>query len=245
MRVKDSIVDIDYVETKEFFAKRATKYKEESPYSVTMYQDNNAELVRERNEYEIQKLKPMLKLDSYSRVLDVACGIGRWADAISEEIEEYCGLDFSEELIAIASKRNSKEKFYFHQCEAMKVERLLQEKKMGKYNIILLMGILMYINDRDLHTVFEQLINICEKNARICIREPLGLDKRLTLKDFYSEELQESYNAIYRTRDELLRIFEQTFFQFGFRIESEGYLFEEQKLNNRRDTSQYYFILKR
>lgn len=67
----------------------------------------------------------------------------------------------------------------------------------------------------------------------------------MTLKDFYSEELRDDYNAIYRTRDELLEIFEDTLFENGFSVEQEGYLFEEPELNNRKETSQYYFILKR
>ena len=67
----------------------------------------------------------------------------------------------------------------------------------------------------------------------------------MTFNDFYSEELRDDYNAIYRTRDELLEIFEDTLFENGFSVEQEGYLFEEPELNNRKETSQYYFILKR
>ena len=33
------------------------------------------------------------------------------------------------------------------------------------------------------------------------------MDTRLTLKDFYSEDLDEEYNAIYRTENELLEYF--------------------------------------
>ena len=95
----------NYIETHEFFKKRAEKFQEDNPYSVTMYQDNNADLVKNRNFKEVQKLYPLLKLNNKSKVLDVACGIGRWADAIKDEIQEYCGIDFSDELIGIAKER--------------------------------------------------------------------------------------------------------------------------------------------
>ena len=110
MRVIQKVEDIDYMETKQFFKNRADKFKEDNPYAVTMYQDDHPELVRERNKKEIEKLKPMLAVDQDTKLLDVACGIGRWADAITENIKEYCGVDFSGELIKIANERNNREK---------------------------------------------------------------------------------------------------------------------------------------
>ena len=94
-----------------FFKKRAEKFQENNPYSVTMYQDNHAEIVRQRNQKEIEKLMPLLHMEKDAKVLDVACGIGRWADALPEDITEYCGMDFSEELIEIAKKRNHRSRF--------------------------------------------------------------------------------------------------------------------------------------
>ena len=82
MRITEEIANINYNETKQFFKKRAERFKEDNPYSVTMYQDDNQELVRERNQKEVDKLLPLLKLQKESRVLDVGCGIGRWADEI-------------------------------------------------------------------------------------------------------------------------------------------------------------------
>lgn len=95
---------------KTLFKKRAEKFQESNPYSVTMYQDNNEEIVRQRNKRD-RKLMPLLHMEKEAKVLDVACGIGRWADALPEDIKEYCGMDFSEELVAIANKRNHRNRF--------------------------------------------------------------------------------------------------------------------------------------
>ena len=216
MRVIADKVEIDDKKTKDFFSRRGGKYNEKNPYSLTMYQDNHPELVRERNKYEVQILKPLLQLDSHSRVLDFACGIGRWADAITEDIEEYCGIDYSSEFVRIARERNKKENFSFYEGSAWEVDQVLKKHQKEKFNKIIIVGLIM-----------------------------IGIVDRLTLKDFYSEELRDDYNAIYRTRDELLEIFEDTLFENGFSVEQEGYLFEEPELNNRKETSQYYFILKR
>lgn len=245
MRIHEKIERIDYCDTKEFFERRASKFREDNPYSVTMYQDNNACLVKERNLAEVEKLKPMLKLNAKSRVLDVACGIGRWADAITEEISTYCGIDFSSELIQIAKKRNTKPQYSFYVGAANDVEEVVQSHSLGRFNIVLLIGILMYINDNDMLKFLEQLERQCEGHARICVREPIAIEERLTLKEFYSEELEDNYNAIYRTKSEVMEFFESALLSKGFMVVEEGFLFGNEQLNNRKETSQYYFVLER
>lgn len=131
MRITEKIVDIDYKETKRFFEKRADKFSAENPYSVTMYQDRNKQLVKERNRKETEKLLPLLKLDADSRVLDVACGIGRWADVMPDCIREYCGVDFSRELIEIARQRNKKDNFHFLEGAVNTIEEIVSETRGG------------------------------------------------------------------------------------------------------------------
>lgn len=245
LRLKEEIVNVDYEKTKTFFKNRADRYKDDNPYSVTMYQDNNQELIQKRNKKEIEKLYPCLKINPKSKILDIACGIGRWADAIDENVVEYCGIDFCEELIDIAKKRNKKRFASFYSGSVNRIKSLLKGEGKGQYNVILMIGIIMYLNDDDLQSVFMQINELCEDNAIICIREPIGIRERLTLKDFYSEELKDYYNAIYRTKEEIISFLESTLLGNGFEIMSEGFLFEEDKLNNRKETSQYFFILER
>ncbi len=245
MRIKEKITDIDYGKSKQFFKNRAGKFQKDNPYSVTMYQDNNEALVRERNRLETEKLLPFLSLDKHSKVLDIACGIGRWADALPDTIEEYCGIDFSEELIEIANSRNTKKNFSFLEGAANETETVLKRNGKGTYNVVLLIGILMYVNDSDMVSALEQVVRSCGEHALICIREPIGMAERLTLKEFFSDELKDNYNAIYRTRQELMDFFRETFLKNNFRISEEGFLFEGDTLNNRKETAQYYYILKR
>ena len=245
MRIKNKIENIDYKETKLFFKKRAEKFQENNHYSVTMYHDNNAEIVKQRNKKEIEKLLPKLHIEKNSRVLDVACGIGRWADALSDDITEYCGLDFSEELIDIANKRNDKSKFSYCVGSANEIETVLKKNGKGLYNRILIMGLLIYLNDTDMVSTLEQIQKVCEENTIICIREPIAINERLTLKDFFSEELKDNYNAIYRTREELMESINKIFVSSGFEIKEQGFLFEDTALNNRKETTQYYYILER
>lgn len=245
MRITEEVINIDYNETKRFFDKRAVKFSDDNPYSVTMYQDHNKELVLERNRKETEKLLPLLKLHAGSRVLDVACGIGRWADAMPDCIDEYCGVDFSGELVEIARRRNRKDNFYFYEGAADKIEQTLLKTRGGVYDRILMVGILMYLNDAELDDTLAQIERISQEHTVICIREPIGLSRRLTLKDFFSEELEDNYNAIYRTRQELRKFIDSAFLQKGFIVSREGFLFDEDTLNNRKETAQYFYILER
>lgn len=241
-RIKGCIETIDYHTTQIFFENRATKYNEKNPYSVTMYQDNNPELAMIMNKKEKNILYPKLHLSKNSKVLDIACGIGRWADAITDDIDEYLGVDFSEELINIAKNRNKKTNYNFLVGDLKNIEQITYPKK---YNVILMIGILMYLNDEDLTEILEKISTVCDSNSLICIREPIAIEDRLTLKDFYSNELHDNYNAIYRSREELIHMFEKTLLKKGFKIAEESYLFNDEVLNNRKETSKYFFILKK
>lgn len=244
-RIKNKIAEINYEQTLQFFNKRVNMYKKENPYSVTMYQDDNPALVEKRNKAEVSKLLPFLKISPKSKILDLACGIGRWSDAIHTNVEEYCGIDFSEELIKIARKRQSDRKRNFYVGAVNNLLSVLIENQKGKYNTILLIGILMYINDKDFISTLNQVLEVSDDHCIICIREPVGIKERLTLKNFFSNELKDNYNAIYRTKDELMTVFEKTLLINKFQITHEGFMFSENTLNNRKETAQYFYIFER
>lgn len=246
MRVTKDNLELDYENTEKFFNNRANHFKDNNPYSVTMYQDNNPTLVEERNKIETSKIIPKLKLDSDSKILDVACGIARWSDAIETEIDCYCGIDFCDGLIEIAKDRNKElaDRSFLVGNIVDSAEHIKKAKK-GKFNRFLVIGALIYINDEDVKKMLDGLMEVSEDKAILCIREPIGLIDRLTLKDFYSDELKDNYNAIYRTRDELQSIFNETIIKAGFRIVENDYLFKESHLNNRKETEQYYWLFER
>lgn len=241
-RIKGTRVNIECNKILEFFNNRAENYSEDKPYTVTMLHDNNPEFVEQRNKLEVEKLKSKLELKTTSKILDIACGVGRWSDAIEEDIENYTGIDFSANLIEIANKWNeNKLNRDFLVGQADKISEVLPPYK--KYNIIFIMGICMYLNEEALNICFNEVLNYVEDNTTILIREPLGIDNRLTLNNFYSNELNTDYNAIYRTSEELKEFF-KIFEKAGFSLIEEGNLFDE-SLNDRQETVQRYFVLKR
>lgn len=241
MRITGEKIDIAYEKTKEFYDQRASKYTEDHPYLSVMCQDNHPEIAEERNRTEIAKILPLLHLNESSRVLDLGCGVGRWADAIPKNIFCYFGCDFSEDLITIARQRNCKSNFDFECIPVTEIEEFYLKNNILPFTHVILSGVMMYLNDKDVEKLLEGLDKLTQEKATVYIREPMGIIERLTLKEFYSEELQHEYNTIYRTRDEYRSMIAA--FAPAFQIYKYGPMFDNAMLNNRKETAQFYFIL--
>ena len=243
MRIKGEKVDIDYTKTKTFFEERGQKYSEHHPYVTTMYQDAHPQLTEERNQEETSKILPLLQLDETARLLDLGCGIGRWADAIDDPIALYMGIDFSASLIKIARERNRKKQFVYEQMSICDFSDYYFSHNLQPFNRLIIAGVLTYLNDGDVDSILQFVPNVLTPGAVVYIREPIGLHERLTLKDFYSEELAHNYNTIYRSAEEYRQLFQKN--APSLAIIREELLFHTPALNNRKETSQYYFILRK
>ncbi|WP_343101050.1 hypothetical protein [Romboutsia sp. MSSM.1001216sp_RTP31141st1_G3_RTP31141_220114] len=100
----------------------------------------------------------------------------------------------------------------------------------------------MYINDEEFNICFENLLKVLDKEAMIYIASPIATKERLTLGDFYSNELNSEYNVIYRTIDEYIDVF-KVLINNGFKIiENEMFLTDKKQY---KETERHYFILNR
>lgn len=197
--------DIDSDEVKNFFNKRANK-DFDSDLSIVLFQD------KENSEQRhIEEKKLLFKnIDvSGKKVIEIGCGIGRWAEALYDKCESFLGLDFSEDLIEIANSSQNYPncKFQVMSATDIKVDELLIKPP---FDVIIFSGFLMYINDGDIEIVMDEVNSIGAENMKVFAMEPIScLETRLTLKDFYSEGLESDYNAIYRTEDEYVEVFKK------------------------------------
>ncbi len=232
-RIQGVCVDIDNIETKKFFndrAKKNIKYL----YNRCLYQDNNPELALLRDEEEKTKILPLLDIHQNDKVLDIGCGVGRWGEEVLKAGACYCGVDYSEDILKIAENYLSGRGDFKLICSSF--QDASKNIDLARFNKVIISGCLMYINDTELQYSIEKLQKLLPKPARLYLRETIAIIERLTLSNFYSEELQTNYNAIYRTTEEYVRLL-----QPYFRIQQQGPLYES-SLNNRNETLCYYFI---
>lgn len=111
------------------------------------------------------------------------------------------------------------------------------------FDLIMTMGLMMYLNDKDSNKLIDQIINLASSKCTVYLRESVSiLGKRLTLKDFYSEELKSDYNAIYRTSDEYAKCLDKLT-EHGFKLTYSDFLLND-TLANRTETNQRFWIFK-
>ena len=198
--------DINSEKVKDFFNKRASK-DSEGLYSIVLFQDK--ENSEQRHEDEKNIFYENIDVSGKS-VLEIGCGVGRWAEALHGKCDSYLGLDFSEELLEIA-KESYKEfddcNFQLMSATDIKVDELIIKPP---FDVVIFSGFLMYINDDDINIIMDEVNQICADDKKVFAMESIShMDSRLTLKDFYSEGLESDYSAIYRTESEYVNFFKK------------------------------------
>ncbi|MDP2226049.1 MAG: class I SAM-dependent methyltransferase [Moraxellaceae bacterium] len=246
-RIRGGKTSIDYAATQSFFEERGRRnYR--SALSTTMYQDNDPELVEQRDKREKEAVAGILAAEQAKCVLDIGCGIGRWGWFLAERRPdvEYLGIDFSSALIEKASQEA-----VLRECPQLRFQVMsatdIQPQALAlqpPYDLILISGLLIYLNDDDCLKLIQDAGRLCAPNGRIYIREPVGIEERFTLDRFYSNELADEYSAIYRTISELDEIIAQALVDARFARKVGDFLFPE-TLEKRAETRQYYTILQR
>ncbi|MDR1475470.1 MAG: class I SAM-dependent methyltransferase [Holosporales bacterium] len=207
--------------------------------SVTM-QSKEVALARDVREYEAIFNK--FNISKASKIIDLGCGIGRWAKWFCDKIFRYDGIDFSRECIKTAKQKfNDEAGFRFYCWDLCNISNFAEFEKAG-YDLCIVNGTFMYLNDSKLERVLGFLPSIMASNSQIYIRESVSIvGDRLTLKDFYSSELGNTYNAIYRTDSEYFRLFNMAFNPIDFCLQESALLLDE-TLNSRKETSQKYYL---
>lgn len=246
-RIRDRIAAIDYESTLRFFEQRAARYSEVGPLSVTMYQDQDRDLAVERDRRERDRILPLLAPAGPVAVLDVGCGVGRWALHLEPHVRAYLGIDFSAGLLDIARARASEwpepGRFRFQRLSAVELEGA-DLAVPGPFERILVAGVMVYLNDEDCAAMLRGISSVAASKCLLYVREPVARESRLTLERFYSEELRDQYSAIYRTQDQYLELFQRHLFPAGFELSLMEDLFPPD-LHNRPETAQRVYLLRK
>ena len=234
-RIYDEKININYESTKSFWETRAGE--DVSLKSVLLGVDKKDDAQERRNKKELEILTSFLKKGSKYKILDIGCGIGRWADNLKNIIENYIGIDYTEPFVDFANNRFSDARNINFKCMSASDIDL---DMIGKdFNLVLCTGILMYINDKDLDKVFLTLQ--ATKSDYFYIQETISImDTRLTLNNFESKELKTNYSAIYRTKAE----YEEYFKRHNLEI-LDTELFLDDETGGRKETNARYWLLKR
>lgn len=233
-RVYTDKIEIDNNSTKEFWENRANNIN--NLQTVLLGSDKTGIEQNTRNEHEKLIVESVVKQIKNPRILDIGCGIGRWAENLINQFDSYTGVDFSEGFINFASEKfanYSNIKFYNNS-----ILNLDKEILDSKFNFIICTGVLMYVNDSNIFDILKAFRRVTPEY--VYIQESISLmDARLTLNKFESKDLQTNYNAIYRTKQEYEEYFKTNKFDI---IKTD--LLLDNKSGAREETNAQYWILK-
>lgn len=245
-RISGEKVSIDYADTLNFFNGRGVDKKLTHKYNYVLFQDEDPELVILRDKQEKEKIGRLLNWNQGETVLDIGCGVGRWGEEILLKGLRYIGIDYSENLLGIAEKNlgDYSEKILLHASFQEFPDALKKHNLVQKFDKIFINGVMMYLNDDDLEKGIRNVLQVCASRCELYLKESMGIEKRLTLSDFYSDSLSQNYTAIYRSIAEYEELIEKYLISSGFTVAEKGYLFEK-GLQNRKETTDYYYVLKR
>lgn len=188
---------------KEFYEKRA---KNAQGWNAVLLKDErqSKEDVDLRNVHEAELLKTAIADKQDLRILDVGCGNGRWLSNLlisGVPIGHYDGIDFVASFLEkLQAEYQNMPHIHFHEMNVCHLNAQVLQKE---YDLIITCGLFMYINDEEIPSIFKTLGAHLAKGGIFYSEESVAtMGKRLTLKDFYSQELKCPYNAIYRTPEE-------------------------------------------
>lgn len=112
-RIYGNIEEIDSEKIKKFFNNRAKK-DEEALLVKTEFSDK--ENVEKRQKEESELLLNKIDFEN-KKILEIGCGIGRWAEVFHDKCDSYLGIDYSEDLIEIAKENYNYDNCHFRHCQ--------------------------------------------------------------------------------------------------------------------------------
>ena len=208
-RVYGQQIDLDSQNIKDFFNKRAIDFihNKRTRNTTVLLGDGNTDYADNWNLYEKTHILPILDIKQNDTVLDIGCGIGRWAEHLLPLCDQYIGIDISQEMINAATKlfasKYNHAKFINASFQEIFSNIEIKEKQFSK---IIIAGVSMYLNDTNLYRCYEQLCNHLAPNGILYLEESVGIKERLSLNNIWSEALNSHYWAVYRTVDEYLKL---------------------------------------
>lgn len=220
-RIYGGNVDIRGADVKAFWAKRAALAGVGSTRSTLLGNHGGVDLTKMQNARDNEVFRECVG-GKKQRILEFGCGNGRWGEMLKDIVESYSGIDFTPEFIEQARALFAGDGRFRFAVGALTELPMDFIREGGEYTMGICAGCVMYLNDAEAPLFYKRVEEL--PISALFLKETVSaMDKRLTLVDFPSKELQTDYNVVYRMPSEYEAFYRDEL--PGFRIERKGWLY--------------------
>lgn len=204
-----------------------------------VYQEGEEDIMHAKLDIEKSTVVDNLNLSKTMQVLDLGSGNGYWSFYFSQNVDHVDGVDYCQNLVQQSTDM----------AKASEIDNVsfwkspVQEfKSSRKYDLVFISGVLIYMNDNDVALATKNISEYSKDGSVLFLREGTGLENRHNIFDTYSEALESSYSAVYRTKEEYVESFEKV----GFKLIKDADFFEEGSIHNKfTETRLRYYVFKK
>lgn len=219
---------IDPRSVKDFWEARGQQVGKTAFESIANLEPDPALLAKKISD-EMSCVMPKLALNPDMRVLDLGAGVGQWTVRFAPLVREVVAVEYAAALVSIGENALKEQKVLnarFIECAA---EQFTSDEP---FDVVFISGLFVYLTDEQVDRLFVNLPTLVRPGGSLCLRDGTSiLPNRHVIRDRWSEVLRANYSAIYRTRDEYVKMFEN----HGFTLQEDCQVFKEGNPLNKYD----------
>ena len=221
-----------------FWENRIKKHDTLNSFSITNLEENT-NLQKFKIAKEREKIELAMDLNQETVLLDLGSGIGFWSLNFAPKCKKVIGVDFIDQMNKIARKRANEHKITNVEFYTSDIVGFVPDIE---FDYVFISGVLLYLTDYSATKLIKNIHGYTKKDARIILRDSTGIKGRFEIKNKYSDDLKATYNAIYRSKSEILQLFSSN----GFYLVNDDDMFEQgSPLNKWEETRLRIYIFQK
>lgn len=220
---------------KKFWEDRSQKSDFSDSYSITNLEENKR-LQKLKIEKELEMIENTLILSKDKILLDLGSGLGFWSLYFSNKCKKVICVDFIEKMNNYLEMEVKKQNIDNIEIHTGNVVDFIPNEGI---DYVFLSGVLLYLSDEMASDLAKNIYSYTNYGSKIFVRDATGVKGRFVINNKYSQVLDSSYSAIYRSKSEIINLFATN----GFIPVLDNDMFDKQSLLNKWDETRLRIYL--